>query len=425
MPLILAGISVSSVSLRTKLQPRRGLSRTSPQRLGQKKRRQQTLISFIWSPGNPLPAGTGGSENYTVGQVRELTRRGLPAQVVTVGLGIRDGRGDFADIPFLSLPTLAAVSELDGTVVFVNEAHTVPTRRPAFLILHNPPPIRERYRAFAIDGTRELTLIATSRYAADLWSRYLDVDVATISVVYPFAEPGFAAEPRPVYDAGKTRVLFAGRLSPEKGIYTLLETLHLDIIEQHPGLEFTATTAGADKPQGMIIERLLGAHPGISGVAGCKTPATMAALMARHDIVVVPSNSQYWHETFGIVSIEAQHSGCRVVASDDGGLPETDCGGVVLVSPDNAEALAWGIREAADSGPLSQAARQDAGVRFTVGQSVDALLNVFARPLPIPPAAIVRQLEELIAAPSAGRPGTPGPGPGSTLTETVPCALPR
>ena len=96
------------------------------------------MISFIWSPGNPLPAGTGGSENYTVGQVRELTRRGIPAQVVTVGLGIGDGRDDFADIPFLSLPTLAEVSELDGTVIFVNEAHTVPTRRPAFLILRQP-----------------------------------------------------------------------------------------------------------------------------------------------------------------------------------------------------------------------------------------------------------------------------------------------
>ncbi len=324
-----------------------------------KKRRQQTLISFIWSPGNPLPAGTGGSENYTVGQVRELTRRGIPAQVVTVGLGASDGRDGFAGVPFLSLPTLAGVGDLDGTVVFVNEPHTVATRHPAFLILHNPPPIRERKRAFAVEGTRERALIATSRYAAALWSEYLDVDVATISVVYPFAEPGFAAQPRPGREAGKTRVLFAGRLSPEKGIYTLLETLHVDVIEQDPGLTFTATTAGADKPQGKIIERLLGAHPGISVVASRKTPPEMAALMARHDIVVMPSNSQYWHETFGIVSVEAQHSGCRVVASDDGGLPETDCGGVVLVSPDNAEALAWGIREAADSGPLSAAARRD------------------------------------------------------------------
>ena len=368
------------------------------------------MISFIWSPGNPLPAGTGGSENYTVGQVRELTRRGIPAQVVTVGLGHQDGRDGFADIPFLSLPTLATVSELDDTVIFVNEAHTVPTRHPAFLILHNPPPIRERYRAFAVEGTRELALIATSRYAAALWAAYLDVDVATISVVYPFAEPGFAAQPRPVHEAGETRVLFAGRLSPEKGIYTLLETLHLDIIEQHPGLTFTATTAGADKPQGKIIERLLGAHPGISVVGSRKTPAAMAALMARHDIVVIPSNSQYWHETFGIVSIEAQHAGCRVVASDDGGLPETDCGAVTLVRPDNAEALAWGIIKAADSGPVSAVDRRSAGARFTVGHSVDSLLDVFARPLPIPPAVIVRQLEELIAAPSATVRRTPNPG---------------
>src|ERR1700678_1793442 len=375
-----------------------------------KKRRQPTLISFIWSPGNPLPAGTGGSENYTVGQVRELIRRGIAAQVVTVGLGQRDGRDGFADIPFLSLPTLAGVSELDDTVVFVNEAHTTATRRPAFLILHNPPPIRERYRAFAVEGTRELILIATSRYAAALWADYLDVDVATISVVYPFAEPGFATQPRPVHEAGETRVLFAGRLSPEKGIYTLLETLHLDIIEQHPGLTFTATTAGADKPQGKIIERLLDAPPGIAVVGSRKTPAAMAALMARHDIVVIPSNSQYWHETFGIVSIEAQHAGCRVVASDDGGLPETDCGAVTLVRPDNAEALACGIINAAQSGPLSAAARISAGARFTVGQSVDSLLNVFTRPLPIPPAVLVRQLEELIAAPSATVRRTPNPG---------------
>ena len=152
-------------------------------------------------------------------------------------------------------------------------------------------------------------------------------------------------------------------------------------------------------------------------------PGSRCGGLADHDIVVMPSNSQYWHETFGIVSIEAQHSGCRVVASDDGGLPETDCGGMVLVSPDNAEALAWGIREAAESGPLSPAARHEAGTRFTVGQSVDTLLNVLTRPQPIPPAVIVRQLEELIAAPSALVPHIPSPG--SALAETAPQALPQ
>jgi D-inositol-3-phosphate glycosyltransferase len=362
------------------------------------------LISFIWSPGNPLPAGTGGSENYTIGQVRELNRRGIPAQVVTVGLGADDGRDEFTEIPFRSLSTLADIGNLDGTVVFVNEPHPVPTRNPAFLILHNPPPIRERERAFAVEGTRVLALIATSRYAAALWATYLDVDVATINVVYPFAEPCFARQSRTDAPHGKTRVLFAGRLSPEKGVYTLLETLHIDIVEQDVDLTFTATTAGADKPQGRIIERLLGEHPGISVVTARKTPATMAALMAEHDIVVMPSNSQYWHETFGIVSVEAQHSGCWVIASDDGGLPETDCGAVVLIAPDNAEALAWGIRTAIDSGPIPPAGRQHAGTRFTVEQSVTALLAVLTQPRAVPPATIARQLEELFMTPSAEEP---------------------
>ena len=370
------------------------------------------MISFVWSPGNPLPAGTGGSENYTIGQVRELGRRGIPTQVVTVGLGTDDGRAEFAGIPFLSLSTVAEVGDLDGIVIFVNEAHPVATRRPAFLILHNPPPIRERDRAFAVDGTRDRTVIVTSRYAAALWSAYLDVDVSTISVVYPFAEPCFVAQSRTANATGTSRVLFAGRLSPEKGIYTLLETLHIDVIGQDTELTFTATTAGADKPQGRIIERILRGHPGISVVDARKTPSGMAALMVDHDIVVMPSNSQYWHETFGIASIEAQHSGCRVVASDDGGLPETDCGGVVLVAPDNAEALAWGIRDAIDSGPLPQTVRQDAGARFTVEQSVDALLDVFALPLPISPARIVRELEELILAPSAEVPDVVHPAAG-------------
>ena len=67
------------------------------------------MISFVWSPETRFPPGTGGSENYTIGQVRELNRRGVPAQVVTVGLGAADGRDDFVGIPFLSPCRLAEV----------------------------------------------------------------------------------------------------------------------------------------------------------------------------------------------------------------------------------------------------------------------------------------------------------------------------
>ena len=358
------------------------------------------MISFVWSPGDVLPAGTGGSENYTTGHVRELNRREVPAQVVTVGVGEADGREQFTDVPFVSLNQLSDVSELDSTVVFVNDIAAVATKNPSFRILHVPPPIRDRHHARALESVRDRILIATSRYSAQLWSTYLDIEPVSVHVVYPFAEPAFAIQPRRDPALGPTRILYAGRLTPEKGIYTLLSMLHVDVIADDQNLSFTVTTAGSDKPQGRLIEKLVAAHPGITLTDARKTPESMSALMAEHDIVVMPSNGQYWHETFGIVSIEAQHAGCRVVASDDGGLPETDCGGLTLVEPDNAEALAWGCRAAIAAGPLQASERQMAASRFTVVQSVDALLDILSRYGHRPPPHVERELEALIRLPS-------------------------
>jgi D-inositol-3-phosphate glycosyltransferase len=333
------------------------------------------LISFIWPPGTRLPAGTGGSENYTVGQVRELIRRGIAAQVVTVGLGDKDGRNEFIDIPFISLKTTADISELDGVVVFVNEAAHVVTKEPAFVIMHIPPPGKDRLSAIK-KSIQNRTLIATSKYASKLWANYTGRTEKSVHIAYPFAEPIFATQLRLPYEGKFTRVLFAGRLSAQKGIYTLLEMLHMNSIRHNTDLKFSVTTAGSDKPEGKIIKLLVDAHPNLSVVPARKTPAAMAELMAAHDLVLMPSNSQYWHETFGIVSVEAQHLGIRVVASDDGGLPETNCGGVLLIKPDDPEALAQGIHAAIKMGPLSERVRKQAANLFTVEQSVDNLLQV-------------------------------------------------
>lgn len=324
--------------------------------------------------------------------------------MVTIGLGTADGRDEFVGIPFRSLATVADVSDLDGTIVFVTDFPIVATKSPAYQILHTPPPLRDLDRASKVRTTRDRGLIATSQFAAKLWSAFLDVDVATIQVVYPFAEPCFGSQQRQAASGQEIRILYAGRLSPEKGIYTFLAMLHNDLVDRDARLTFTATKAGADKPQGRIITRLLEAHPGIRLVPAQRTPARMAALMAEHDIVVLPSNSQYWHETFGIVSIEAQHAGCRVVASDDGGLPETDCGALTLVVPDDAEALALGIREAITRGALPGPGRETAATKFTVRQSVDQLLAVLARPHPLTPARIVQELELIALLPSPEEP---------------------
>jgi D-inositol-3-phosphate glycosyltransferase len=354
------------------------------------------MISFVWEPGLRLPAGTGGSENYTVGHVRELNRRGIQAQVVTIGLGFKDGRDEFTGIPFLAVDVIDSVSQLDGTVVFVAPFPDIATRRPAYQIMHVPPPLREPERGRIRAQSRNRTLIVTSKFARVLWSEFLDVDIGTIAVVYPFAETCFSTEPRPPSDPGISRVLYAGRLSPEKGIYTLLAALHSTLITEDARINFSATTAGDDKPQGAIIRGLLEAHPGIALVDARKTPKMMAGLMAAHDVVVVPSNSQHWHETFGIVSIEAQHAGCRVVAADDGGLPETDCGSITLIVPDDAEALAAGIQHAIGLRAVGGEVRAEAATRFTVESSVDELLRVLVGRRPKTPAEVLNELEALV-----------------------------
>lgn len=337
------------------------------------------MISFVWELGLALPAGTGGSENYTIGQVRELNRRGIPAQIVTVNAGLADGRDEFSDIPFRSLRSVAEVGQLDGTVLFVTEFPAVTTRNPAYQFVHIPPPLREAERRRVAGQAHGRTLIATSRFGAKLWASFLGMNLSDIHVVYPFAERCFSTQIRPRPRFRAVNILYAGRLSPEKGIYTFLAMLHNDlIVASGMELTFAATTAGDDKQQGRIIRRLLEAHPGVELVRARKSPAAVAALMSGYDVVVMPSNGQYWHETFGIVSIEAQHTGCRVVASDDGGLPETDCGLVTYVDPDNAEALALGIRAAIAGGPVTPEERRMAATRFTVEQSVDELLAVLA-----------------------------------------------
>ena len=78
--------------------------------------------------------------------------------------------------------------------------------------------------------TRGRTLIATSQFGARLWAQFLGVDIDDVHVVYPFAEPCFARQVRPASDPAIVRILYAGRLSPEKGIYTFLEMLHYGVL---------------------------------------------------------------------------------------------------------------------------------------------------------------------------------------------------
>lgn len=341
------------------------------------------MISFVWMSNYPFLAGTGGSENYTAGHIRELQKRGIDANIITIGLGKNDGRKDFPDIVFRAIRSVEELSKIDAILVFVIYPLAIKTKYQSYVILHCPLSLCDQEQSFLIKGAEDKKLIAPSHYASDLWAKHFDRPV--VPVVYPFADKAFAQVTIPKRTDKKVRILFAGRLTPDKGVYTLMAALHFKKLRDI-NFELTATTACDHSEEGKLVRTLFEAHPLINVVPARKTPEEMAKLMAEHDIVVMPTTNQFWHEAFGIVSVEAQHAGCRVVASNAGGLPETNCGGLILVEPDNPLALAEGIVEAAKKGRLSLAERAQACKQFTVESSVDTLLRCMKDDIKAAPA---------------------------------------
>lgn len=327
------------------------------------------MISFIWPPGTPMLAGTGGTETYTAGHVRELLRRGINSQVVTIGLGKKDGREDFSDIPFLSLENADGISLLTGMVIFVNRAYPVPTKNKSAIILHCvTPPAEEREERKSEAANK--TIIATSIYSGQQWALYLDIPYSRIHIVLPFADPIFGSAKRTKL-AKRTRIIFAGRLHPDKGIYTILEMMHQKEM-LHNGFVVSIVMAGLHCDAGMAVSRMLKNYPYAKLIPAQKTVKAMAHLLAQNDILLMPS---VYAEPFGMLSVEAQHAGCRVVASNIGGLPETNCGLLTLVEIRNPKALITGIEQAVALGPATKNERDFAKESFTLDESVDTLLK--------------------------------------------------
>ena len=341
------------------------------------------MLSFVWSDPLPIYSGRGGSENFTIGHVRELLERGIDARIITVGLGEKDGRQFFPDIPFYSVSAVKELEKLDDTLFFISRPQPIKTKGESFVIFHTQPPANPNQRTVLKHAIRDKIIIVNSRFSRKLWSEYFSIPASSITVVYPFADPAFGRVKRPKRstDSKRVEILYAGRLTPEKGIYTLLQALHHEIFRDD--CQVSVTTAGNQTEDGEAIERFLRHHSWVKVVDATHTPTETAKLFAQFQIVVIPSNPDYWtsmfgywHETFGMISVEAQHAGCYVVASNNGGLLETDCGGLVLFESSNSYSLALAIQKIAKASPLNDEQRRQAVKHFTRTESVNALLAI-------------------------------------------------
>ena len=185
-----------------------------------------------------------------------------------------------------------------------------------------------------------------------------------VSSVLPAQDPG----------AG---VLYAGRLSPEKGVDVLIEATAL-----LP--ENIAVTIAGDGPSRPELERLA-EDRGVADRVRFLGRIPMAALhdqMRASATVVVPSR---WYENQPMTILEAFGCSRPVVASDIGGLPEQIEEGVTgrLVPHDDpprlAEALALVAGDPATAHAMGLAARQRAVAAYSIDAHLEALDQVYRR----------------------------------------------
>jgi glycosyltransferase involved in cell wall biosynthesis len=127
-----------------------------------------------------------------------------------------------------------------------------------------------------------------------------------------FVKPNFidASQITPAYGQGEY-ALYLGRLSREKGIWTLLRAF-----QQLKGISLKIAGSG---PMEAELRRFLkeNAVKNVE-IVGFKSGKDKRQLLAESMFVVMPSE---WYETFGLVILEAYAAGKPVVASSIGSLP--------------------------------------------------------------------------------------------------------
>jgi glycosyltransferase involved in cell wall biosynthesis len=233
---------------------------------------------------------------------------------------------------------------------------------PVVHTLHLPPEdaVATALREAARDG-RPPAVAGVSAFQARAWSQ-----VARIDAVLPPYVPTSAIPWSPAAGNG---VVFAGRLSPEKGAAEAIDIARLagfpvDVYGDVYDADYARDQIGPrrDRP-GVAV------HPGVPR-------ASLWAAMARAAAVLCPAR---WDEPFGMAAAEAQACGTPVIAFRRGGLGEVIADGVTgfLVAPDDVLGAADNVRRV--TGISRAACRDHAERHLDLERSLDAHEQLYSR----------------------------------------------
>jgi len=175
-------------------------------------------------------------------------------------------------------------------------------------------------------------------------------------------------------------VLYYGRISPEKGVDTLLRAW--DRMNSGREIDNRLIIMGdpGDNQQAAYAAAIRKAHP--RGIIWLPMDQNVIPALHAADVVVLPA---HWQEPFGRVVIEAMCTGRPVVATRVGGIPEILTGEFAryLVDPDDTDALASQLdcleQWRADDPDLARRARDHVQERFSLRGTVDGIENILLR----------------------------------------------
>jgi len=219
------------------------------------------------------------------------------------------------------------------------------------------------------------------------WNEGIDAYIAISRFVRDkFVESGFAAHKihvKPNFvgrDPGERRrpgeyALFVGRLSPEKGVLTLLEAWQR--------LPFTVPLVIAgDGPLRQRLETEV-ATKGLGCVhfAGRLGRDEVCDAMQKAAFLIVPS---IWHEPFGLIVAEAFACGTPVLAASVGAIPEMVDDEITGLhfppgDPDAlAKRVAWAWQHLPELAAMGKASRRVYEDRYTSRANYRLLMNIYA-----------------------------------------------
>ena len=236
-------------------------------------------------------------------------------------------------------------------------------------------------RLIGLDARRDLRVASMIAISQTVRERYLQAGFAPEAIeVFPYGPRLTPVERRNQRSPdGELRLLFVGRLDPEKGAHLLLERLAI-LAAQDDSRRICCDLAGPPGPPVYMrrLHELLEADAlrGRVRLLGSVQRETTLRLYARYDAVVVPS---LWKEPFSLVVPEALAAGAAVVAARWVGAAEwfEDGRELLLFSPQAPWELDQALRRLRDepglAARLAEAGRRKALRAFDPAVFVDRL----------------------------------------------------